>query len=115
MFGGINDRPEGIAVNGVVITDNMHFPITGSFSVYQNSSIVVPLNAGVNEVVMFNVTDHGVSRVDTMTVTQGGSATPTATVPNPTPTPTTATSTPTPTATPSASAVHTHSGGPASS
>jgi hypothetical protein len=68
LFGGIRDRPMGISVNGTAITDNMHFPITGSFSVYQSSSIQVHLNAGQNDIDMFNVSDHGVSRLDTMTV-----------------------------------------------
>jgi hypothetical protein len=68
LFPGIRDRPEGIEVNGAVVTNDMHFPITGSFSVYQTSSIQVPLVAGKNSVVVFNVTDHGVSRIDTMTV-----------------------------------------------
>jgi hypothetical protein len=68
LFGGINDRPMGIGVNGAVVTDTTHFPITGSFSVYQSSSLEVHLNAGVNTIDMFNVSDHGVSRLDTMTV-----------------------------------------------
>jgi hypothetical protein len=69
LFGGIKDRPMGISVNGTVVTDEMHFPITGSFSVYQESSIPVQLTAGTNAIDMFNVSDHGVSRLDTMTVT----------------------------------------------
>jgi hypothetical protein len=68
LFGGIKDRPMGIGVNGTVVTDLMHFPITGSFSVYQSSSIQAHLNAGVNTIDMFNVSDHGVSRLDTMIV-----------------------------------------------
>jgi hypothetical protein len=68
LFPGIHDRPMGIGVNGTVVTDDMHFPITGSFSVYQSSSIQAPLKAGVNSIDMFNVSDHGVSRLDTMTV-----------------------------------------------
>ena len=72
LFPGITDRPEGIMVNGVVITNDMHFPITGSFENYQNSSIVVPLNAGKNTIQMFNVASDGVSRVDAMTLTPGG-------------------------------------------
>jgi len=68
LFPGIDDRPEGIKVNGTVITSNMHFPITNSFSTYKVSSIQVPLKAGTNVIQMFNVNDHGVSRLDTMTV-----------------------------------------------
>jgi len=73
LFPGIKDRPEGIMVNGVVITNDMHFPITGNFETFENSSIVVPLNAGTNTVQMFNVASDGVSRVDAMTLTPGGS------------------------------------------
>jgi malectin (di-glucose binding ER protein) len=74
LFPRITDRPEGIMVNGVVITSDMHFPITGNFETYADSSIVIPLNAGKNTIQMFNVTDHGVARVDTMTVTPNGSS-----------------------------------------
>ncbi len=52
----------------IIVTDEMHSPITHSFSVYQNSSITVSLHAGQNEVKIFAVSDHGVSRVDTMTL-----------------------------------------------
>jgi hypothetical protein len=68
LFPGITDRPEGIRVNGVNVANNMHFPITGGFSTYKTSSITANLKAGVNEITMFNVNDHGVGRVDTMTV-----------------------------------------------
>lgn len=75
LFPGITDRPEGIMVNSVVITSDMHFPITGNFETFQDSSIVVPLNAGKNTVQMFNVASDGVSRVDAMTITAGGTIT----------------------------------------
>ena len=68
LFPTLKDRPMGLSANGVVISNLMHFPITGSFHVYQVSSIQVPLHAGQNTIVLFNVTDAGVSRVDTMTV-----------------------------------------------
>jgi hypothetical protein len=68
LFPGVKDRPEGIAVNGIAVTDAMHFPITGNFEAYQDSSIQVHLNAGTNVIDVFNVSDHGVSRLDTMTV-----------------------------------------------
>jgi len=73
LFPGVTNRPEGIKVNGVVITDNLSFPITGSFTTYQNSSLVVPLNAGKNTVQMFNIASASVSRVDAMTVTAADS------------------------------------------
>jgi hypothetical protein len=72
LFPGVNDRPEGIMVNGVVITSDMHFPITGNFETFQNSSIVVPLNAGKNTVQMFNIAEQSISRADAMTITPGG-------------------------------------------
>jgi hypothetical protein len=73
LFPGVNDRPEGISVNGVVITSDMHFPITGNFETFENSSIVVPLNAGKNTVQMFNIASASLSRTDAMTITAGGS------------------------------------------
>jgi len=68
------DRPEGIRVNGVVITYNMHFPITYSFENYDYSRMLIPLDSGRNVIQIFNVTDHGVARLDTMTLTPPGSS-----------------------------------------
>lgn len=73
LFPGVTDRPEGIMVNGVVITNDLHFPITGNFETFENSSLLVPLNAGKNTVQMFNIASASLSRVDTMTVTAAGS------------------------------------------
>src|SRR5258708_14275049 len=67
LFPGVNDRPEGISVNGVVITNDMHFPITGNFETFENSSIVIPLNAGKNTVQMFNIASASISRADALT------------------------------------------------
>jgi hypothetical protein len=75
LFPGVTDRPEGIMVNGVVITSDVHFPITGNFETFQNSSLVVPLNAGTNTVQMFNIASASISRADSMTVTAAGSST----------------------------------------
>jgi hypothetical protein len=69
LFGGIDDRPMGIAVNGIIVDPLMHFPITNSFSVYSTSAIKINLPAGKNEITIYNLNDHGVSRVDTMTIT----------------------------------------------
>jgi hypothetical protein len=69
LFPGVTDRPMGLMVNGVVLTYNMHFHITYSFDVYKDSSIVVPLNAGKNTIEFFDVTNHGVPRLDAMVVT----------------------------------------------
>ncbi len=74
LFPGITDRPEGIMVNGVVVTSDMHFPITGNFETFENSSIVVPLNAGKNTVQMFNIASASISRADALTITAGGSS-----------------------------------------
>lgn len=73
LFPGVTDRPEGIRVNGVVITNDMHFPITGNFETFENSSITVPLNAGKNTVQMFNIASASISRADALTITAGGS------------------------------------------
>src|SRR5258706_4061456 len=75
LFPGVTDRPEGITVNGVVITNNLHLPITGNFGTYENSSIVVPLNAGKNTVQMFNIASASIARADVMTVTSAESST----------------------------------------
>jgi len=72
LFPGITVRPEGIMVNGVVITNDMQFPITGNFETFEYVSIVIPLNAGTNTVQMFNVAGDGVSRVDVLDITAGG-------------------------------------------
>jgi Malectin domain len=75
LFPGVLDRPEGIMVNGTVITSNMHFPVTGDFENYQDSSIVIPLNGGVNTIQMFNVASQSISRADAITISPitGGS------------------------------------------
>jgi hypothetical protein len=72
LFPGVTVRPEGIMVNGVVITNDMQFPITGNFETFEYVSIVIPLNAGTNTVQMFNVASDGVSRVDVLDITAGG-------------------------------------------
>ncbi len=68
LFPGVTDRPEGIMVNGVVVSNNLHFPITGSFTTFQNSSLVVPLNAGKNTIQMLNIASASIARADAMTV-----------------------------------------------
>jgi hypothetical protein len=72
LFPGVTVRPEGIMVNGVIITNDMQFPITGNFETFEYVSIVIPLNAGTNTVQMFNVASDGVSRVDVLDITAGG-------------------------------------------
>ncbi len=76
LFPGVNNRQMGVAVNGTVITTTERFPITGSFDTYQHSSLQAHLNAGRNSVTMFAVTDHGVSRVDQLTVTPATASVP---------------------------------------
>ena len=69
LFPGVTDREMGLSVNGQVAVNPMHFKITGSFETYRDSSVLVHLNQGTNVISLFNVSEHGVSRVDTMTVT----------------------------------------------
>ena len=76
LFPGVNNRQMGLEVNGSVITSTERFPITGNFETYQNSSLQVHLNAGVNSISMLAVSDHGVSRVDEMTVTPAAASVP---------------------------------------
>jgi fibronectin type 3 domain-containing protein len=76
LFPGVNNRQMGLRVNGAVITRTQSFPITGSFDVYQHSALQVHLNAGVNSVQMFAVSDHGLSRVDQLTVTPATASSP---------------------------------------
>lgn len=74
LFPSFHDRPEDIYVNGVLVANPMHFPITGSFENFQISSITIALNAGTNTVQMHNFQEEGVSRVDAMTITAGGTS-----------------------------------------
>jgi hypothetical protein len=76
LFPGITDRQMGLKVNGTVITGSERFPITGNFETYQDSALQVHLNAGKNSIQMFAVSDHGVSRVDEMTVTPATASVP---------------------------------------
>jgi hypothetical protein len=78
LFPGVNNRQMGLSVNGAVITTTERFPITGSFDTYQHSFLQVHLNAGVNSISMLAVSDHGVSRVDQMTVTPATASVPSA-------------------------------------
>jgi F5/8 type C domain/Fibronectin type III domain len=76
LFPGVTNRQMGLRVNGTIITSSERFPITGSFETYQDSSLQVHLNAGHNSIQMFAVDDHGVSRVDEMTVTPATASVP---------------------------------------
>src|SRR5580692_6517052 len=76
LFPSVNNRQMGVAVNGTVLTTTERFPITGSFDVYQDSSLQAHLNAGRNSVTLFAVTDHGVSRVDQLIVTPATASVP---------------------------------------
>jgi hypothetical protein len=72
LFPGVLNRPEGIMVNGTVMTSDLNFPVTGDFNTFSTVSIAVPLNAGQNSIQIFNVATQSVSRLDAMTVTAGG-------------------------------------------
>ena len=69
LFPNVTNREMGLRVNGTVVTSHQRFPITGSFSTYQHSFTQVQLNAGQNSIMQFAVTDHGISRVDEVTIT----------------------------------------------
>jgi hypothetical protein len=76
LFPGVTNRQLGLSVNGNIITSTERFPITGSFNVYQHSFLQVHLNAGVNSIILFAVSNHGVARVDQMTVTPATASVP---------------------------------------
>jgi hypothetical protein len=76
LFPGVNNRQMGLSVNGTVITSTQSFPITGSFETYQHSFLQVHLNAGVNSITQFAVSDHGLSRVDEMIITPATASVP---------------------------------------
>jgi hypothetical protein len=76
LFPGVNNRQMGLAVNGTVITTTQSFPITGSFETYQHSFLQVRLRAGVNSISQLAVSDHGLSRVDQLTVTPATASVP---------------------------------------
>ncbi|HET6280883.1 MAG TPA: malectin domain-containing carbohydrate-binding protein [Polyangia bacterium] len=78
LFPNVTNRQMGLMVNGVVITRTMRFPRTGSFDVYQESALQVNLRAGRNSIIMFAVTEHGVSRVDTLAVSPASGSSPAA-------------------------------------
>jgi Malectin domain/Fibronectin type III domain len=76
LFPKITNREMGLQVNGTVVTSHQRFPITGSFMTYQHSFTQAQLNAGQNAITLFAVTDHGISRVDEMTVTAASGSLP---------------------------------------
>ncbi|HEY2903062.1 MAG TPA: hypothetical protein VGL59_20945 [Polyangia bacterium] len=78
LFKGVNNRQMGLMVNGAVVTRTQRFPITGSFDTYKHSALQAHLNAGQNSVVLFSVTNHGISRVDELTVTPATASVPVA-------------------------------------
>lgn len=74
LFPGVLNRPEGVMVNGAIITSDLSFPQTGNFETFETLSMLVPLKAGVNTIQIFNVATQSISRMDVMTVTEGGVA-----------------------------------------
>ena len=76
LFPSVKNRQMGLEVNGTVITTTERFPITGSFDVYQHSFLQAHLNAGKNSISMLAASDHGVSRVDQLTVTPANASVP---------------------------------------
>jgi hypothetical protein len=76
LFPGVTNRKMGLSVNGTAITTTERFTVTGSFDVYQHSFLQAQLKAGANSVGLFAVTDHGVARIDQLTVTPATAAVP---------------------------------------
>jgi hypothetical protein len=76
LFPNVTNREMGLRVNGTVVTSHQRFPITGSFATYQHSFTQAHLNAGRNTIMQFAVTNHGISRVDEVTVTAASGALP---------------------------------------
>jgi hypothetical protein len=76
LFPGVRNRQMGLKINGRVITTTERFPITGSFNTYRHSFLQVHLHAGQNSVTIFAVSDHGVARLDRLTVTPAAASVP---------------------------------------
>lgn len=76
LFPNVTNREMGLLVNGTVVTSHQRFPVTGSFMTYQHSLAQAPLNAGQNSITVFAVSDHGISRLDEVTVTAAAGALP---------------------------------------
>jgi hypothetical protein len=76
LFPNVTNREMGLIVNGTVVTSHQRFPITGSFATYQHSFTQVQLAAGPNTLTLFAVSDHGISRIDEVTVTAAAAALP---------------------------------------
>jgi hypothetical protein len=78
VFRGVTNRQMGLSINGKVITNTERFPIAGDFNYYEHSYLQVSLHAGINSITLFAVSDHGVARVDQMTVTAATASVPSA-------------------------------------
>jgi hypothetical protein len=78
LFPSVTNREMGVQVNGTVVTSHQRFPITGSFATYQHAFTQAHLDAGQNTITLFAVTNHGISRVDEVTVTAASGALPSA-------------------------------------
>jgi hypothetical protein len=76
LFPSVTNREMGLQVNGIVTTSHQRFPITGSFATYQHSVTQAQLVAGQNALMQFAVTNHGISRVDEITVTTASGSLP---------------------------------------
>jgi hypothetical protein len=76
LFPLVTNREMGLQVNGTVVTSHQRFPVTGSFATYQHSFTQAQLVAGQNTLTQFAVTNHGISRVDEVTVTAASGALP---------------------------------------
>jgi alpha-galactosidase len=62
------NRPMDIAVNGVLVADELAFNPTGSWDTWQNVTITAPLNAGANTIRATATTVNGGPNVDKITI-----------------------------------------------
>ena len=62
--GSVNSRDMSIMVNDVTQPSTLYFPTTGSWDVWQTSSVTVPLTAGRNEITIVALTAEGGPNMD---------------------------------------------------
>jgi hypothetical protein len=60
----IDDRSGKVIVNNSVVIDSMGFPSTGSYTAWKPSSVVVPLNVGMNTLRLEARSINGLSNID---------------------------------------------------
>jgi unsaturated rhamnogalacturonyl hydrolase len=73
---GTSSRPAEVQVNGVVVTSNLAFAVTGSWDTWAASTIDVSLNAGDNTIRLRATTSSGMANIDRVDVSEISEATP---------------------------------------